>query len=166
MFKNVKVLSSDRKDLGNELAWQVQLEVDNPNYDPNNPQFGPARVGLVHCIPDSAILWRAAELETDDMDAVLDVLLTENYIQELNPPTPAEHISRCAGMKLSMRLSTRANKSTLRAKAANPNDPTTLAQAEEDHPLTPIRSFAKNELPRNEILECRKMLRRQRQEKI
>lgn len=161
MFKNVKVLSTERKDLGTELAWQVHLEVDNPSYDSKSPRFGPARVGLVHVIPDSAILWRAAELQIDDMNAVLDVLLTENYIQELNPPTPAEHISRCAAMKLSMRLSTRSNRSTMLAKAANPNDPTTLAQAEEDHPLTPVRSFA-NELPRKDIMECRAMLRQQR----
>lgn len=163
MFKNARVIQTERVDLQSEKGWNVLLEIDNPKYKgPDAPgPFGVEKAQMMHTIPDSAILWRAAELQIDDMNAVLDVLLTENYIQDLNPPTPAEHISRCAAMKLSMRLSTRSNLSTMLAKAANPNDPTTLAQAEEDHPLTPVRSFA-NELPRKDIMECRAMLRQQR----
>lgn len=165
MFKNVKLISVERVQLGNEEGWNVLMEIDNPKYlgDDAKPPFNMARCNLIHTIPDSAIVWRAAELEVEDMEAVLDVLLTENYIREANPPTAAEHISRCAAMKLSMRLSTRENKSVLRARAASPEDPMTTEEAEQDHPLSPLRSFAK-ELPRDEIEQCRALLRRQRLE--
>lgn len=116
-----------------------------------------------HFFPDEAILFRAAEyhISPKDIDTILDIILHENYItlDEIDPRTTVygeagvdetrqAHIGRCARVKLRHRTSTRSNKSVLMKKAADPNDPTTLADVEADHPLHPIRThMADNPVP-------------------
>lgn len=140
----MKLISSERADFGNEKGWVITAECDHPQYNPENKEsLIPERTKFVYSIPDSAIVWRQAELKTNDLSVVLDVLLTENLIPEKNPPTSAEHISRCAKKKLEIRLSTRSNKSVLRMRAADPKDPLTATEAEAEHPLDMIHGHVR-----------------------
>lgn len=165
-FTNMKLISSQRANFGHEEGWFILAECDNPNYQPNGRGLASAeRVSFSFSIPDSAILWRQAEHNLPDLDTTLDVLMTENLIEELNPPTSEEHVARCARKKLEMRMSTRSNKSVMRAKAANPNDPTTAEEAEAPHPLAPIRShYEKDPIPHHRIQAAQAILERAKKE--
>ena len=170
-LNNARLISSKRiEETGQGPGWEVLIEIDNPF--PNQPKGALKRTLHAHHFPDTALTWRAAEYDIDpsDVDTLLDIVLNELHIrpEEIEQGTTLAdapdtetakqaHLRRCARVKLRHRLSTRENKSVRRAKAADPNDPMTAEQAEEDHPLSPIRSYAQN--LGEQIAECRRVLK-------
>jgi hypothetical protein len=160
----IKIIESYRDKMphpDNRAAWRVRMEID---VDGNTRTIS-------HVFPEECFQYRSAEygIDLDDLETLMDVILHENLItaedMEAHPQTVYDessveetrkaHLSRCARVKLRHRSSTRPNKSTMRARAANPDDPTTVEQAEADHPLDPIRShYQETPLCRDKLAEC------------
>jgi hypothetical protein len=160
-MKNVKILSSERFDHDGKPHWRVRMTVE----------FMDGVKKVSHCFPEEIFIFRAAEYGFDpaDVDTLLDIVLTEihtvpdpgTHLYEVSDRDVARghHMNRCARQKLKMRLSTRPNKNVLKAKAANPNDPTTEADVSADHPLDAIRGhFNENPLDHRDVAHCRNLV--------
>lgn len=144
MWKDRKLISSERIVLPNgEDGWRITSTFDMNGKTETIPHF----------IHDHCFAVRAAEygIDPSDIETLLDIVLNEVFIYEQDieyattiyghasvAETRKAHVGRCARVKLRQRLSTRRNKSTLAARAANPSDPLTAAQAEEPHPLQKV----------------------------
>lgn len=151
-----------------EYGWNVRSTFELDGVEKTIPHF----------FPDVCFPGRAAEYGIDpaDVDTLLDVILNEVFIdpREIDHDTTiygaasmAEtrkaHTARCARVKLRHRLSTRRNTSTLKARAANPSDPLTAAEAEQPHPLQNLWDhFGENPIPREHVQECEAIIRRAR----
>lgn len=163
MMSNRKLISSYRHQHPStgEMGWMVvsTFEVDGQTKR------------IPHWIPDTAFVARPLEygFDPDDYDTLLDVILNEPftvvpreeehltiYGSADEEPTRKAHVRRCAQVKLAHRLSTRSNKSTLRAKAADPGDPTTAEDVEAAHPLDAIREHLRaNPFPPEQRAYCK-----------
>jgi hypothetical protein len=157
-MKNAKIISSTKFDHDGKPHWRIQMEAE---INGKSTRFS-------HCFPEDIFVFRVAEYGFDpsDIDTMLDVILTEphavvepgTHLYELQNRDEAKkvHMARCAQKKLSMRLSTRPNKSVLKAKAANPDDPTTDADVDAEHPLDNLRNhFNENPLDPRDVSYCR-----------
>jgi hypothetical protein len=160
-MKNVKILSSERFDHDGKPHWRVRMAVE----------FMDGVKNVSHCFPEEIFIFRAAEYGFDpaDVDTLLDIVLTEihavpdpgTHLYEVSDRDVARghHMNRCARQKLKMRLSTRSNKSVLKVKAADPNDPVTDDDVSADHPLEPIRQHLQlNPLDSRDVDHCRNLV--------
>lgn len=105
----------------------------------------------VHVFPTDTLEWRAAEygIDPSDVDTLMDIILAEPYLTDQHWATGsqlhdadtidqarADHIARCAAVKLAHRMSTRG-------KAAEP-----LRAVRERHEMHPEALEMKRELVR------------------
>jgi hypothetical protein len=159
--KNIKIFSSERFDHDGKPHWRIRMEIE----------FKDGIKNVSHCFPEEIFTFRAAEYGFDptDVDTLLDVILTEihvvadpgTHLYELGDRDVARdhHLNRCARQKLKMRFSTRSNKSVLKSKALDPNDPTTDEDVLVDHPLDTIRNHLKdNPLDDRDVAHCRNLV--------
>lgn len=162
-MKNVKIISSERFDHNGKPHWRIQITAE----------MNGKQLNFSHCFPEEIFIFRSAEYGFDptDVDTILDVVLTEvhaepepgTHLYDLNDRDEARkhHTARCARQKLSMRLSTRSNKSVLKVKAADPNDPTTHDDVEADHPLDAIRKhLTENPVDHRDVAHLRGLVDR------
>lgn len=160
-MKNVKVISSTKFDHDGQPHWRIQMEAE----------INGKLTRFSHCFPENIFVFRAAEYGFDpsDIDTMLDVVLAEphtvvapgTHLYELQDRDEAKkvHMTRCAQKKFSMRLSTRSNKSVLKVKAANLDDPTTDADVDAEHPLDSLKNhFKENPLDPRDVNHCRNLV--------
>jgi len=160
-MKNSKIISSTRFEYDNKPHWRIQMQAE----------INGKLTSFSHCFPEEIFMFRAAEYGFDptDIDTMMDVILAEphtkidpgTHLYELKDRDEAKrhHVTRCARKKLDMRLSTRSNKSVLKAKAANPDDPTTQEDVDADHPLDTLRNhFKENPLNHHDVSHYRNLV--------
>lgn len=160
-MKNAKIVSSERFDHDGKPHWRIRMEIE----------FGNGVKNITHYFPEEIFTFRAAEYGFDptDIDTLLDVILTEVHVVP-DPGTHlyevldrdvarGHHLTRCARQKLKMRLSTRSNKSVLKIKAIDPNDPVTQDDVVADHPLDAVRNHLKdNPVDERDVSHCQKLV--------